>query len=124
MNLFEWLLVGHLAGDFLLQSDRMAKYKEGQWSWMLRHVGIYMSVLGAVLAGYALSTPLPFWPVFAMWLFLLGSHIVLDRRWFAQHWMRMVGMSSDHPWLPIVVDQVFHILTLAIVAQILALVAS
>jgi hypothetical protein len=124
MNLFDWLVVGHLAGDFLLQSDNMARRKGQQWTWMFWHVGIYMLVLGVVLVGYALSTPMPFVSLFLAWLFLLVSHIVLDRRGLTQGWMRLVGMSSNHSWLPIVVDQVFHILTLAIVAQILARIAS
>jgi transcriptional regulator GlxA family with amidase domain len=57
-------------------------------------------------------------------LFLLATHIILDRRRFTTSWMRLIGMSPDHPWLPVVVDQVFHILTLAVVAQTLALIAS
>jgi hypothetical protein len=124
MNLFDWLVVGHLAGDFLLQSDNMARHKGQQWAWMFWHVSVYMLVLGVVLVGYALSTPVPFVSLFLVWLFLLVSHIVLDRRGFTRCWMRLVGMSPNHSWLPIVVDQVFHILTLAIVAQILAPIAS
>jgi hypothetical protein len=124
MNLFEWLLVGHLVGDFLLQSDNMARWKGQHWRWMLRHVGIYMLVLGVVLLGYALATPTPLWPAVLAWLFLLATHLSLDRRGFTQTWMRLVGMSPDHAWLPIVVDQVFHVLTLAVSAQFLVLVAS
>ncbi len=124
MNLFDWLLVGHLAGDFLLQSDNMARNKGQHWAWMLRHVGLYMLVVSAVLLGYALTTPLPFWALAVVWLFLLATHIILDRRRFTQRWMRLAGMSPEHPWLPIVVDQVFHILTLAVTAQLLALAAA
>jgi hypothetical protein len=124
MTLFDWLLVGHLAGDFLLQSDGIAQNKEQQWGWMLRHVTLYMLVLSMVLVGYALSTPLPVWSLAGVWLFVLATHIILDRRGFTRGWMRLVGISPDHPWLPIVVDQVFHILTLAIVAQVLALAAT
>jgi hypothetical protein len=123
MNLFEWLLVGHLIGDFLLQSDNTARRKGQHWRWMLRHVGIYMLVLGVVLLGYALATPTPLWSIVLVWLFLLATHVALDRRGFTQTWMRLVGMSPDHPWLPIVVDQVFHVLTLAVSAQFLVLVA-
>jgi hypothetical protein len=36
--------------------------------------------------------------------------------------MRRIGISSDPTWLLIVVDQVFHLLVLAVVAQ--ALVAA
>ena len=59
MSLFDWLLVGHLVGDFLLQTDRMARYKAQSWSWMLKHVGIYLAVILDVYSrkaiGYAIS---------------------------------------------------------------------
>ena len=70
---------------------------------------------------YALTHPLPLWLVIAALLFLSGTHILLDHRDFIARWMRLVGMSPDRPWLSIVVDQIFHLLTLAIVAQVLVL---
>jgi hypothetical protein len=122
MNLFNWLLVSHLVGDFLLQSDEMARNKDQQWPWMLRHVGLYMIGVSIVLVAYALKKSMPFWPVAAVWLFFVATHILLDRRGVTRAWMRLVGMSPDHSWLPIVVDQVLHVVTLAIAAQILVLV--
>jgi hypothetical protein len=122
VSLFDWLLVGHLIGDFLMQTDSMASRKENSWSWMLGHVGIYMVVIGAVLIVYALSHSLPAWLLAVVLLFICGTHIVLDRRGFALWWMRFVNIAPDHEWLPIVVDQVFHLLTLAVVAQVLVLV--
>jgi hypothetical protein len=35
--------------------------------------------------------------------------------------MRFVGISAELSWLPIVIDQVFHLLILAVVAQVLVL---
>ena len=119
MSLFDWLLIGHLVGDFLLQTDSMAMHKGIRWSWMLKHVGLYMVVVGAVLIVYALMHPLPAWLMAASLLFICVTHIVLDRRGFTEWWMRLVRISPDHEWLPVVVDQVFHLLVLAIVAQVL-----
>ncbi len=121
MSLFDWLLISHLVGDFLIQTDNMAGRKEQRWSWMLIHIGFYMVFATTVVVWYAVIHRLPVGLVLAVLLFLAGTHILLDRRGFTTWWMRLVGMSPSHPWLPIVVDQVFHILTLAIVAQILAL---
>jgi hypothetical protein len=121
MSLFDWLLVGHLIGDFLLQTDRMARYKAQNWSWMLKHVGIYLAVILIVVGAYVMNHPVPLWVVGVALLFVGGTHIVLDRRTFTLWWMRRLGVSSDLTWLPIVADQIFHILVLAVVAQGLVL---
>lgn len=121
MSLFDWLLVAHLAADFLVQTDGMAKYKGQDWGWMLKHVGLYMAIMSAVLILYALFHAMPALPVAAGLLFLLVTHVILDRRTFTHWWMRFVGISNDKLWISVVIDQVFHIVTLAIVAQTLAL---
>ncbi len=119
MSLFDWLLVGHLVGDFLLQTDGMAKYKAVNWTWMLRHVGLYLAVMAVVLGAYALSAPVPLWALGLSLLFIGVTHIVLDRRGFTLGWMRIIGITSDLDWLTIVADQVFHLLVLVVVVQIM-----
>jgi hypothetical protein len=119
MSLFDWLLIGHLIGDFVLQSDRVAKNKTGRWPWLLGHVALYMVVITAIVVVYALSHPLPPWLAVAALLFVLATHVMLDQRGFTRWWMRLMGMAPDRLWLAIVVDQVFHLVTLAIVAQAL-----
>lgn len=118
MSLFDWLLVGHLVGDFLLQTDGMARYKAQSWTWMLRHVGLYLAVMVIVLGVYSLSNPVPLWVLGLSLLFIGATHIVLDRRGFTLAWMRLIGITSDLDWLIIVADQVFHLLVLVVVAQI------
>ena len=117
MSLFDWLLVGHLVGDFLLQTDGMAKYKAIDWTWMLRHVGLYLAIMAVVLGAYALSTPVPLWSLGLALLFIGVTHIILDRRGFTLAWMRLIGITSDLGWLIIVADQVFHLLVLVVVVQ-------
>lgn len=119
MSLFDWLLVGHLVGDFLMQTERMAEGKVKSWPWMLKHVGLYMAVMTTIIGVYALTHPVSFWLVVVGLLFIAGTHVALDRRHFTHGWMRLVGISTDHPWMPVVVDQVFHLLVLAVVAQVL-----
>lgn len=121
VSLFDWLLVAHLVGDFLIQTDNMASHKLEDWPWMLRHVGCYMVIVSAVLLAYSVAYRLPLWQAVLGLLFIGATHVLLDRRFFTLRWMRLVGMSPDHPWLGIVVDQVFHILSLALVAQFLTL---
>lgn len=118
MSLFDWLLVGHLVGDFLLQTDGMAKYKAQSWTWMLKHVGLYLAVMALVLGAYALSTPVALWGLGLALLFIAVTHIILDRREFTLAWMRLIGITSDLGWLIIVADQVFHVLVLVFVVQI------
>ena len=118
MSLFDWLLVGHLVGDFLLQTDGMAKYKAQSWIWMLRHVGLYLAVMALVLGAYSLSTPVPLWALGLALLFIAVTHVILDRREFTLRWMRLIGITSDLGWLTIVADQVFHVLVLVVVVQI------
>jgi hypothetical protein len=121
MSLFDWLLLGHLAGDFLFQTDSMARHKPQNWRWMLGHVSLYMVTITVIITAYGLSHTLPVWAPVTAWLFIFASHLILDRRSFTAYWMRLVGASPDHPWLPIVVDQIFHLITLALVAQALAI---
>ncbi len=121
MSLFDWLLLGHLIGDFLFQTDSMAKRKPQDWRWLVGHVSLYMATITVIIVAYGLGHALPVWLPVAAWLFIFGTHVILDRRSFTARWMRLVGTSPEHPWLPIVVDQIFHLITLAIVAQALAL---
>lgn len=120
MSVFDWLLIAHLAGDFLLQTDTMARLKMRQWSWLFRHIGWYMLVMTLVVAVYAWTHAVPGWLAAAGLLFIAVTHVILDRRSFTAAWMKFAGMSLDQRWLAIVVDQIFHLVTLAIVAQALA----
>jgi hypothetical protein len=121
MSLFDWLVVAHVVGDFLLQSGTMAARKAENWSWMGVHVGLYMVPVSAVCVVYTLTSRPPVWLVVAALIFLAGTHGMLDRRGFTNGWMRMLGIPLDHPWLPNLVDQAFHLVTLAAVAQTLVL---
>jgi len=119
MSVFDWLVIGHLVGDFLLQTDNMARNKPQQWLWLLRHIGLYMVGITLIVGAYAWTHAVPLWLVLASLVFVFATHVILDRRTFTIRWMRLVGMSDDQPWLFIVVDQIFHVLTLALVAQAL-----
>lgn len=120
MSLFDWLVIGHLVGDFLLQTDNMARYKPQQWPWMLRHIACYMIGMCLIIALFSWQRSVPLWAALVAVVFIVVTHIILDRRACTARWMQLVGMSPEQTWLLIVVDQVLHLVTLAIVAQGLA----
>ncbi|MEH6938157.1 DUF3307 domain-containing protein [Bacillus sp. JJ664] len=108
MNQFEFLLIGHLIGDFLFQTNWMARNKSTKWFPLLTHVSVYTSVV--VIIGWisgGLSIP-------AILMIYIG-HIFLDRQRFVAFWVRTIQMADDKNkgWLTIVADQIFHIIILA-----------
>lgn len=113
MSQFDWLLIGHLIGDFLLQSSWMAKNKAVKWLPLLAHVAVYTAVVGifGVMSG-GLSAA-------AIALIVL-SHLILDRRTFVSFWVRHVqtAKGAEQAWLCIMADQIFHIIILAIAIAI------
>ncbi|MFC4711690.1 DUF3307 domain-containing protein [Planococcus dechangensis] len=109
MSMFDFLLLGHLVGDFLLQTAWMAKHKATKWLPLLTHVTVYTAVIalfGLLAGGLSLS---------AIALIFI-SHVILDRRSFVQFWVKRVQMTtgSESRWLSIVADQIFHLLFLAL----------
>lgn len=113
MSQFDFLLIGHLIGDFLLQSSWMAKNKASKWLPLLAHVTVYtivVGIFGAMSGGLALA---------AIALIII-SHIILDRRTFVSFWVRNVQTAKgpEQAWLCIVADQIFHIIILAIAIAI------
>jgi hypothetical protein len=121
VSLFDWLLVSHLVGDFLLQSYNMAMRKAQDWSWMFRHIAAYTVVVTIPIVCYTMVHRVPGWLAIVAVLFIAGTHIVLDRRDFTGWWLQRVVRAPSHAWLPVVVDQVFHVVTLVVVAQALDL---
>lgn len=111
MTLFSWLLVGHLVGDFVLQTRWMAERKATQWLPLMAHCLLYtlVIVLFALPAG-GLSLP-----AVALVFF---SHAVLDRRFFVDFWARRVTGAQDTPWLKVMLDQTWHIVVLAVTTQL------
>lgn len=107
MNLFTWLLVGHLVGDFIFQTRWMAENKASKWVPLLVHSAVYtMCVYLLSLGGEGLS-----WPATG---FIFITHCLLDRREFVRFWTDKVTGAKDVMWLNIIVDQSWHIVILAV----------
>jgi hypothetical protein len=102
--------------DYLIQTQFEANNKALGRFWnhaLLSHCLKYTLVFVPVLYFVAASS----W-----WLALIfSSHMFLDRRWFVYWWRRTFMRNDDAAiknslWLTIVVDQIFHLFILALIA--------
>ncbi|PID05161.1 MULTISPECIES: DUF3307 domain-containing protein [unclassified Sporosarcina] len=115
MNLFTYLLLGHLVGDYLLQNYWMAMNKANKWIPLLTHCLVYtLSIFTAiVISGFEVS-----WLALAI---IYISHAFLDKRFFVFWWVRTI-MGVKNPegnWLLIITDQIFHLLILGLIVHLL-----
>lgn len=109
MSLFSLMFVGHLVGDFLLQSSWMADNKDEKWVPLLIHCFVYT----VVVTLFALPAGGLGLPAIAL-IFLV--HVLIDRTRFVDIWAKYVTRSPDQAWLKIIQDQTWHILLLALLA--------
>lgn len=103
-------IIGHLVGDYLLQTDWMAQNKklpgETGRNACLVHCVIW-TVCVCRFAG---------WTSFGVALFLFGCHYAQDRTqvvkwWMTLRWKDQTGFMAAPlgPWSLIVVDNVWHV---------------
>jgi hypothetical protein len=105
--------VGHLVGDFLLQNTWMADKKKKDSMICVLHCWIWASCV-VFFADWPLRT---FFPLFAL-------HFLQDRTTIVEWWMDIIGSRSFRtgtfaPWSVVIVDNVWHILTLWITWKLL-----
>lgn len=125
--MFGALLIGHLIGDWLVQTDRQAMNKMKSWKANQAHVATYHLSIAATVALGTLATPALFYPhitPLAAGLLLVSwpTHSLLDRRWPVRWLMEHTGSSgfASTSFGPMVVDQVLHIVTLWAIATAVA----
>lgn len=121
MSTFDWLLVGHLLGDWLLQNDWMARGKQKRFfnQAILVHCTIY--TVSLVVALSQVDTPpltLSVYWLFAAFIFL--THWGIDAPNLAGRWVTLFH-QSDHLFVRIMVDQTLHLLVLAGLVRFLVL---
>lgn len=107
-------IVGHLVGDYLLQNDWMALNKKAATFACSVHCAIWATVV-CLMAGWPLV-------VFAV---LFALHFTQDRTNVVQWYMRTIGQQQFmtgpcSPWSIIVVDNVWHILSLWVTWKVLS----
>lgn len=101
-------IIGHLVGDYLLQNDWMARNKKSV-SWIcLIHCVLWTNSV-CLFSGCR-----DHW----VWLILLATHFLQDRTTIIRKFMYWAGQeqfATDEklsPWSIIVVDNVWHIVTI------------
>jgi hypothetical protein len=118
MNLFFWLVLGHLVGDWMLQSDWMALGKRQHFFSPagLVHYLTYTATISAILAIDASSgVTFQAWLGFTVSVFL--SHWLIDGTQVVQGWMHYLG-QRDQTLVRLMVDQTLHLLTLALLCEL------
>jgi hypothetical protein len=106
--------LGHLVGDYLLQSDWMAQNKKNRTLACVIHCLIWTTAV-MFFTGWGW---LPF-------LILFSLHFLQDRSNFVQYWMRWMGQEkfatgAFAPWSVVLVDNTFHLLQIWLVWKFIA----
>lgn len=107
MGLFNWLLVGHVIGDFIFQTRWMAEKKSSQWLPLIVHAVVYTAIVTALSF---ITKGLSIWGI----LIILIGHIILDQRTFTNFWADKVNGAANIDWLKITLDQSWHIVFLGV----------
>lgn len=117
MTLFEWLLVGHLIGDWVFQNDWMARHKQnGLFNRaILIHCAIYTAVIQLVYFLWA-SPPQNLRAFLGITAFVYLSHWLIDATGLARRWMRFFG-QTDVLFMRIAVDQILHVIALVLLVE-------
>lgn len=114
------MILGHLLGDYVFQTDNMAQNKTRSNAVAALHAGVYTWVMGWVLV--------PQWwfseemaAVFALKLLVVFiTHYLMDRYALARRWMQLKIVDqkgfAEHlkPWSTIIIDNTGHLCVLAL----------
>ncbi len=110
MSLFDWLLIAHLIGDWLFQTEyevlNKAKgrfFNQALWAHVIKYTACFVPVVYLFHLGWW-----PLVPIFA-------SHLWLDRRTPIIWWQKNIKRANDS-WPNLVVDQIFHLLVIVVIA--------
>jgi hypothetical protein len=117
MSTFSWLLIGHLVGDWMFQSDWMASEKHNglRSPALLVHCTLYTLIMVGFLAIAQRQAP-DFGTALQFLLLIYVSHWLIDGMQAAVLWGHLLG-QTDQKFVRIVVDQTLHILVLALLVE-------
>lgn len=105
-------IVGHMVGDFILQTDWQAgnKKKYDLTGWLACLLHCFLWTASVMVCAEVWSTWLLFW--------LYGTHLAIDKTSFIKAWMIRFGqvefLTKMSPLSIIVVDNTFHLLTILV----------
>ena len=106
-DLLFYLLLGHYAGDFALQSDSMAREKAKSWRVLTLHVTIYTATVVCCLLGGLLVNGVAE-------SFLSSFTLIIIAVLFVQHWLQdhIKATYFNGAKQAFYVDQAIHVLLL------------
>jgi hypothetical protein len=115
------LLVGHLLGDWVLQSDWQATNKPQRWAALTAHVASYHLAMGLLLLIPIVRDDWPAWKGLVILTVSAGTHAFVDRRWPVRALLRATASPgfATVEWGVIAVDQALHLCILALLAVLL-----
>lgn len=111
-------IIGHLVADYLLQNDWMALNKKKDSFPCLVHCLIWTLCVSAFAGWYTTHDG---WNIVLARFILLVSHFIQDRTQIVRFWMTRINRQPKFveppmaPWSIIVVDNVWHIVTIWVV---------
>jgi len=101
MEILLYLIIGHLIGDFLLQSSSLVAYKQRSIYGLLLHILMIMISHTTLLIPYLKSDKIAFGLVF---IFVL--HFIID------YTKIELNMQTKYPIIPFALDQLAHFITI------------
>lgn len=125
-----FMLLGHLTGDYLMQTDVQARYKskrgiQGHLVCLI-HCWVYAStVMLFVVASTRDPLSIPLMRLAQMFLMIMLTHYPIDRWSLARWWLSSIGRRPPGPtihdamdgvyWLVyVVVDNTMHLLLMTV----------
>ena len=121
MSLFDKLLVAHLVGDWLLQTEWQALNKKKNLRALISHIGTYgLVILGVLMLEFGTKNI----SIYLVTGALMVAHAFLDRGWLVSGFMRtfrLIVERKPERWLTLAVDQSLHIVLLALAARVLTI---
>lgn len=114
-------IIGHLVGDYLLQNDWMALNKKRSLSICCVHAALWTLSVGLFSGWFFYQN----WHGALIGFVLFSTHLFQDHTNVVTWWMDLIGQYKFRtgpcsPWSIIVVDNVWHIVTLWAVWKFLA----
>lgn len=105
--IFTTVLIAHFIGDFVLQTDEMAKGKSSSMKWLALHIGTYTSVL-LVAAVFFLS-----WQQAVAFAAINGAGHMLTDYFTSRISSKMWAAERVHDFFVVIgADQLIHVLIL------------
>ncbi|MCA9373979.1 MAG: DUF3307 domain-containing protein [Candidatus Gracilibacteria bacterium] len=106
--IFLYLLLAHFLADFVLQPEKLVRWKQRKWSGIAVHGSVHLVISFILLAVY-----MPNMSVLAAILLIAAAHFLID-------WLKIIYERGAKKYIgPFLVDQAAHISVLALASYAL-----